>query len=58
MSFLALAARLAGRTSDLEKLTSNLQADNSKARSVLGWKPPLTFDEGLRAVQTGAFWKR
>ncbi len=58
MSVLALAARLAGRTSELEKLTSDLQADNSKARSLLGWKPPLTFDEGMRAAQTGAFWKR
>jgi nucleoside-diphosphate-sugar epimerase len=31
-----------------QRLGGNLQVDISKARELLGWRPPVTVDEGLR----------
>ncbi|MBI4061607.1 MAG: NAD-dependent epimerase/dehydratase family protein [Elusimicrobia bacterium] len=41
-------ARLAGRSSEAERLTGSLRVDGSLMRSRLGWTPPFTVDQGLR----------
>lgn len=42
------AARLLGKKDVADKLLGSLQVDISKARSLLGWQPPLSVDEGMR----------
>lgn len=42
------AARLLGKEELATRLCGNLQVDISKARSMLGWTPPIGLDEGLR----------
>ncbi|NMM13761.1 MAG: hypothetical protein HHJ17_09530 [Rhodoferax sp.] len=32
----------------MQRLCGNLQVDISKARSLLGWLPPMSVDGGLR----------
>lgn len=49
---LELLAGLVGRGADIERLCSSLQVDSSKAQRVLGWRPRVAVDEGLR--RTGA----
>ena len=39
---------LLGNGDAVQRLCSNLQVDISKARSLLGWVPPVSVDEGLR----------
>jgi len=38
-----------GKQSIAQRLLGNLEVDNSKAKSVLSWHPPFTFEEGIRA---------
>ncbi|XDZ70424.1 UDP-glucose 4-epimerase family protein [Alphaproteobacteria bacterium LSUCC0744] len=47
-SILMLAASLLGKKAAAQRLLGSLQIDNSKARDLLGWTPPLSVDEGLR----------
>jgi nucleoside-diphosphate-sugar epimerase len=47
VALLALAAGLAGKRSELEKLTGSLQVDGSLIRSELGWRPRYTLAQGL-----------
>jgi nucleoside-diphosphate-sugar epimerase len=42
------AARLTGRLPEARRLLGSLQVDTSKARTLLGWQPPITLEEGLR----------
>ncbi|WP_440998047.1 NAD-dependent epimerase/dehydratase family protein [Arhodomonas sp. SL1] len=42
-------ARLAGRESDLRKLTDSIRVDTSRLRVRLGWRPPLDLEKGIRA---------
>lgn len=52
---LQAGATLLGKGDLVQRLCSNLQMDISKARSLLGWVPPVSVDEGLRrAVGGGA----
>jgi nucleoside-diphosphate-sugar epimerase len=37
-----------GKGAAVQRLCGSLQVDISKARSLLGWVPPVTVDEGLR----------
>jgi nucleoside-diphosphate-sugar epimerase len=37
-----------GRGATVRRLCGNLQVDISKARTLLGWEPPVSVDEGLR----------
>ena len=46
-------ALAAGKSGMVERLCGSLQVDITKAREVLGWKPPLTVDEGLARVAAG-----
>ena len=51
---LQAGALILGRGDEVQRLCGNLQVDISKARSLLGWWPPVTVDEGLRRAVTGA----
>jgi nucleoside-diphosphate-sugar epimerase len=42
------AAAVTGKRADARRLLDSLQVDITKARTVLGWTPPVTVDEGLR----------
>jgi nucleoside-diphosphate-sugar epimerase len=45
---LKAGASLLGRGDVVQRLCGNLQIDISKARSLLGWVPPVSVEEGLR----------
>jgi nucleoside-diphosphate-sugar epimerase len=44
---LRLGGSLLGKKSEVDRLCRSLEVNISKAKSVLGWKPPLSVDEGL-----------
>ncbi len=46
--FLKTAGKLTGKAKDMDKLTGSLVVDISKIKSLLHWKPPFTFEEGIR----------
>ncbi|WP_341647837.1 NAD-dependent epimerase/dehydratase family protein [Thauera humireducens] len=45
---LAAGGRLLGKTALVARLCDNLQVDSSGTCALLGWRPPITVDEGLR----------
>lgn len=45
---LRLALGALGKSSIAHRLLGSLQVDSSSARTVLGWQPPLTLDQGLQ----------
>jgi nucleoside-diphosphate-sugar epimerase len=45
---LLAGAALLGRREVAQRLCGDLDTDTSKARSLLGWRPPVSIDEGLR----------
>jgi len=45
---LQAGAMFLGKRDAVQRLCGNLQVDISKARSLLGWVPPVSVDEGLR----------
>jgi nucleoside-diphosphate-sugar epimerase len=52
-TWLMAGARLLGRRAAAERLCGNLQVDITKARTLLGWAPPISVDEGLRRAAAG-----
>ena len=46
-------AALLGKGDAVQRLCGNLQVDIAKARSLLGWVPPVSVDEGLRRAVAG-----
>jgi len=50
---LQTGASLLGKGDAVQRLCGNLQVDISKARSLLGWVPPVSVDEGLRRAVGG-----
>lgn len=48
MSWLRLAGKLTGKTAVIDRLCGNLQVDISYTKQTLGWKPPITVEEGIR----------
>jgi len=50
---LQAGASLLGKGDAVQRLCGNLQVDISKARSLLGWVPPVSVDEGLRRAVGG-----
>lgn len=50
---LQAGAALLGKGDAVQRLCGNLQVDISKARSLLGWVPPVSVAEGLRQAITG-----
>jgi nucleoside-diphosphate-sugar epimerase len=47
---LQAGASLLDKRDAVQRLCGNLQVDISKARSLLGWVPPVSVEEGLRRV--------
>ena len=45
---LKAGASLLGKGDAVQRLCGNLQVDISKSRTLLGWNPPISVDEGLR----------
>jgi nucleoside-diphosphate-sugar epimerase len=41
-------ALLLGKGDAVQRLCGNLQVDISKSRTLLGWVPPVSVEEGLR----------
>lgn len=50
---LKLGAMIIGKQEIATRLFGNLQVDISKAHEVLGWKPPITVDQGLERTVKG-----
>jgi nucleoside-diphosphate-sugar epimerase len=48
VGFLKTAGKLTGKANDMDKLTGSLVVDISKIKNLLHWKPPFTFEEGIR----------
>lgn len=53
LTLLEFAANVVGRKAMVNRLCGSLQVDIGKARSLLGWNPPLTLDQGLMKVADG-----
>lgn len=51
---LKFAAKLLGREAVYQRLCGSLQIDITKTQQLLGWKPPLAVDEGLRLAAKGS----
>ena len=49
---LQAGASLLGKGDAVQRLCGNLQVDMSKARSLLGWVPPVSVEESLRRAMT------
>ena len=47
-SVLMAAAAMLGKRDMAQRLCGSLQVDISKSRTLLGWNPPVSVDEGLR----------
>jgi len=47
---LIFMASLIGKRAVIQRVCGSLQVDISKARTLLGWEPPISVDEGLRQV--------
>lgn len=43
-------AALAGRRGEWQRLAGSLRVDIAETRRVLGWEPPISLEEGLRAT--------
>ena len=52
-SWLKLAATLVGKQDMAQRLCSSLQVDIAKTRDLLGWRPPLSLDLGLKKAAVG-----
>jgi nucleoside-diphosphate-sugar epimerase len=50
---LEMAGRLVGKGEAVQRVCGNLQIDSSKARNILGWKPKISVQEGLRKAVVG-----
>lgn len=44
---LRLVGRLTGRSTEINRLISPLRVDSSRIRTELGWRPPLSVEQGL-----------
>lgn len=50
---LQASAKLLGKGDSVQRLCGNLQVDIAKARTLLGWVPPVSIEEGLRRAARG-----
>lgn len=55
VGLLQLAGRLTGRLPQIDRLIGSLQVDTTRIRTVLGWQPRYSTDDGLAAT---ARWYR
>jgi nucleoside-diphosphate-sugar epimerase len=47
-SLLRWAAKMTGKSSDIDRLMNTLVLDDSKIRTMLGWRPPFSLENGLQ----------
>lgn len=47
VSWLKAVASLAGKQAVIDRLCGNLQVDISHTKQILGWKPPITLEQGI-----------
>lgn len=47
VSWLKVVATLAGKQAVFDRLCGNLQVDISHTKQTLGWKPPITLEQGI-----------
>ncbi len=52
-NWLKLVAAMVGKPDMAQRLCGTFQVDIEKTRSLLGWAPPLSLDEGLKKVAGG-----
>lgn len=52
-SLLRLAAGMLGKQDIAQRLCGSLQVDIEKTHRLLGWRPPLTLDQGLQKAAKG-----
>ncbi len=45
---LNVTARLLGKSNEIQRLCGSLQVDITKAKELLGWKPPVSVDHALK----------
>ena len=50
---LVFSLALLGKRAVAQRLCGNLQVDISKAHSLLGWEPPVSVEDGLKATALG-----
>ena len=50
-----LAGKMTGKSGAVKRLIGSLTVDSSKIQRELGWKPPITMDEGL--LETAAWFR-
>lgn len=50
---LKLAGKLTGKQAVIDRLCGNLQLDIRHTKKTLGWKPPITVEEGVRRCYGG-----
>lgn len=51
---LQVVGRLVGKRDAVQRLCGNLQINSGKARTVLGWEPKISVQEGLRRAFAGS----
>ena len=50
VALLKLAGCLVGKSDQIARIVGSLQVDSSKIRRELGWVPPFSVDDGIRAT--------
>ncbi len=55
-ALLKLGAALLGKPAVAQRLCGSLQVDISKTRQLLGWRPPVSVDAGLKKAAEG-YWR-
>ena len=50
MTLLRIIGKVSGKSAALDRLTASLAVDSSKIRKGLGWTPPFSLSEGLKAT--------
>ena len=58
ISVMRFCAGLLGKSAAVDRLTQSLQIDSSKIRKELGWQPPYTMQQGLKATADWYLAKR
>jgi nucleoside-diphosphate-sugar epimerase len=48
VSLIKLAGKLLGKRAIIDRLCGNLQVDITPTKETLGWKPPISVEEGIR----------
>jgi nucleoside-diphosphate-sugar epimerase len=56
-TWLRLAGKIIGRSTQIDRLLSSLQVDSGKIRNELNWKPPYTLQQGLHRTAVVTVYK-